>query len=90
MTDIPSGAKEVTETVIARMKGVPQRLKPHCKCSTFGTAEAVPLSKTGVSAAPSIFATFTDLRPKAKALGYQPVPFKSTDLFNSYGLETQG
>ena len=27
-------------------KSVPQRLKPHCKCATCGTAEAVPLSKT--------------------------------------------
>ena len=27
------------------METVPQRLKPHCKCSGYGTAEAVPLSK---------------------------------------------
>jgi hypothetical protein len=25
---------------------VPQRLKPHCKENTYGTAEGVPLSKT--------------------------------------------
>jgi hypothetical protein len=29
-----------------RAKPAPQRLKPHCKCSTYGTAEAVPLSRT--------------------------------------------
>jgi hypothetical protein len=29
-----------------RVETVPQRLKPHCKCSGYGTAEAVPLSKT--------------------------------------------
>jgi hypothetical protein len=28
------------------MKGVPQRLKPHCKDIPYGTAEAVPLIKT--------------------------------------------
>jgi hypothetical protein len=27
-------------------KGVPLRLKPHSKCSIYGTAEAMPLSKT--------------------------------------------
>ena len=26
-------------------ENVPQRLKPHYKCGTYGTAEAVPLSK---------------------------------------------
>jgi uncharacterized protein YbbC (DUF1343 family) len=31
----------------ATEKGVPQRLKPSCNCSADGTAEAVPLSKTG-------------------------------------------
>jgi len=30
-----------------RANGVPQGLKPHCYCSGFGTAEAVPLNKTG-------------------------------------------
>jgi hypothetical protein len=29
-----------------KAKTVPQRLKPDCKCGTYGTAEAVPLSKT--------------------------------------------
>jgi hypothetical protein len=29
---------------------VPQRLKPHSKRLSYGTAEAVPLNKTGVSA----------------------------------------
>ncbi len=28
------------------METVPQRLKPHSKCSGYGTAEAVPSSKT--------------------------------------------
>jgi hypothetical protein len=28
---------------------------------------------------PRIFAPLADLRPKAKALGYQPVPFKTTE-----------
>jgi hypothetical protein len=31
-----------------RTKTVPQRLKPDCESGTYGTAEAVPLSKTGV------------------------------------------
>jgi hypothetical protein len=30
-----------------KAEAVPQRLKPHCQSSTCGTAEAVPLSKTG-------------------------------------------
>jgi len=29
-------------------KSVPQRLKPQCKYMTYGTAEAVPLSRTRV------------------------------------------
>jgi hypothetical protein len=29
-----------------RMKTVPQRLKPLYRCSAYGTAEAVPISKT--------------------------------------------
>jgi hypothetical protein len=32
-----------------RAKPEPQRLKPHCKYGIYGTAEAVPLSKTGYS-----------------------------------------
>jgi hypothetical protein len=34
------------EKVENKAKTVPQRLKPDCKCGTYGTAEAVPLSKT--------------------------------------------
>jgi hypothetical protein len=37
----PQGLKSAS-----RNKNVPQRLKPRCKQSTIGTAEAVPLSKT--------------------------------------------
>jgi len=37
---------EAAEKVVAKLKSVPQRLKPQSKCSTYGTAEAVPLSKT--------------------------------------------
>src|SRR5437868_11384402 len=40
------GAKEGAEKVPREIKNVPQRLKPRCKQSAFGTAEAVPLSKT--------------------------------------------
>jgi hypothetical protein len=40
------GAKEGAEKVPRAIKSVPQRLKPRCEQSTFGTAEAVPLSKT--------------------------------------------
>ena len=40
------GLKRVAEKVPREIKNVPQRLKPHCKQSAFGTAEAVPLSKT--------------------------------------------
>jgi len=44
-------AEEGAEKVIAAKKNVPQRLKPHFLCSTYGTAEAVPLTKQGFSAA---------------------------------------
>jgi len=44
--EIPSGAKEGAEKVASWRKDVPQRLKPHCKQGSCGTAEAVPLSKT--------------------------------------------
>jgi hypothetical protein len=40
-----SEAEESAEKVPAKTKSVPQRLKPPCEQSTFGTAEAVPLSK---------------------------------------------
>jgi hypothetical protein len=43
-------AKEGPEKSIRGEKSVPQRLKPHRKCATCGTAEAVPLSKTDFSA----------------------------------------
>jgi hypothetical protein len=42
--------KEGAEKVSRKTKNVPQRLKPRCEQSTFGTAEAVPLSKTTFSA----------------------------------------
>jgi hypothetical protein len=38
--------EEDAEKVPRAIKSVPQRLKPRCEQSTFGTAEAVPLSKT--------------------------------------------
>jgi hypothetical protein len=37
---------ELVEIRVGKAKAVPQRLKPHCKYSGYGTAEAVPLSKT--------------------------------------------
>jgi hypothetical protein len=43
-------AREGAEKAIRGEKNVPQRLKPHCRCATCGTAEAVPLSKTDFSA----------------------------------------
>src|SRR6266702_4653278 len=39
-------AKEGAEKVATEEKSVPQRLKPHYKRGTYGTAEAVPLSET--------------------------------------------
>ena len=36
------------------IESVPQRLKPRYEQSTFGTAEAVPLSKTDLSVASEI------------------------------------
>jgi len=39
-------AEEEAEKGDAINQNVPQGLKPHCKQSTSGTAEAVPLSKT--------------------------------------------
>ena len=42
-----SGLSEDAEKVPCEIKSVPQRLKPRCEQSTCGTAEAVPLSKTG-------------------------------------------
>jgi hypothetical protein len=36
----------VLKKVARERKGVPQRLKPHCKYDVCGTAEAMPLSKT--------------------------------------------
>ena len=37
--------EEGAEKVCGTRKGRPQRLKPYCKDSAYGTAEAVPLSK---------------------------------------------
>jgi hypothetical protein len=39
-------AEEGVEKVMSQPKSVPQRLKPRCNMSVYGTAEAVPLSKT--------------------------------------------
>jgi len=39
-------AKEAAEKVTSWRKGVPQRLKPHCKQGSCGTGKPVPLSKT--------------------------------------------
>jgi hypothetical protein len=36
---------EAAEKVRLQRRTVPQRLKPRCKKSTYGTAEAVPLTK---------------------------------------------
>jgi len=32
--------------MVAHERSVPQRLKPLCEAASYGTAEAVPLSKT--------------------------------------------
>jgi hypothetical protein len=48
---VPSVAKEDAEQVASAQERVPQRLKPDCKSGVYGTAEAVPLSKTSFSAA---------------------------------------
>jgi hypothetical protein len=42
-----SGAEEGAEKVALQTKSVPRRLKPYCNDGSYGTAEAVPLSKTG-------------------------------------------
>jgi transcriptional regulator len=46
----PGLLERVLKSPLAEQKGVPQRLKPHSKRSIYGTAEAVPLSRTGFSA----------------------------------------
>jgi hypothetical protein len=43
---IPSGGKEGAETFDAAQKSRPQRLKPFSFRGIYGTAEAVPLTKT--------------------------------------------
>jgi hypothetical protein len=43
-------AEEAAEEVPFETKSVPQGLKPPCRQNACGTAEAVPLSKTGFSA----------------------------------------
>jgi hypothetical protein len=43
--NIPSGAKQAAGKVRLQGRTVPQRLKPRCKQETYGTAEAVPLTK---------------------------------------------
>ncbi len=47
-----SKAEEGAEEVAARTKSVPQRLKPHGDEASYGTAEAVPLSKTNSLTSP--------------------------------------
>src|SRR5258708_38458031 len=42
----PGASRSLLEKIENKAKTVPQRLKPDCKCGTYGTAEAVPLSKT--------------------------------------------
>src|SRR5258708_33381987 len=42
----PGASRSLLEKSRNKAKTVPQRLKPDCKCGTYGTAEAVPLSKT--------------------------------------------
>jgi hypothetical protein len=41
------GVEEGAEKVPERAKSVPQRLKPNSQHAAYGTAKAVPLSKTG-------------------------------------------
>jgi hypothetical protein len=41
-------AEEGDEKVGSAKEGVPQRLKPQDRTDTYGTAEAVPLSKTRI------------------------------------------
>jgi hypothetical protein len=40
------GLKRLLKKCLAKQKSVPQRLKPHYERDNYGTAEAVPLSKT--------------------------------------------
>jgi len=40
--NLPSGAKQAAEKVAEGKKTIPQRLKPHSICGTYGTAKAVP------------------------------------------------
>jgi hypothetical protein len=40
------GAEEDAEKVAGGPKSVPQRLKPDCKGSSYGTDKSVPLNKT--------------------------------------------
>jgi hypothetical protein len=44
------GCRRDAEKVPPQTKSVPQRLKPRRQQSSYGTAEAVPLSKTDFSA----------------------------------------
>ncbi len=43
-------AEESAEKVLRQNKSVPQRLKPRCKCGTYGTGKPVPLTKPSFSA----------------------------------------
>jgi len=74
-----SGAKENAEKGDATNQNVPQRLKPHCKCVTCGTAEAVPLSKT------DFFSTFQSPVPSWATCGTaEAVPLNKTDFFSTF------
>src|ERR1700678_1909845 len=68
------GAEEAAEKVVAEPKSVPQRLKPDCKGSAYGTDKSVPLSKTKASCpGPLAQATIT------RAFGPQCEVYGSTD-----------
>ena len=56
-SDFPSGLAEKE----VRKATLPQRLKPECKYSDYGTAEAVPLSKTEYSSRTVYFNKFLRL-----------------------------
>jgi hypothetical protein len=45
---IIAGSSYVDESIPWRAEIVIQRLKPQYECGVYGTAEAVPLSKTGI------------------------------------------
>ena len=86
-------ALEGAEKVASWRKSVPQRLKPHCKCVTCGTAEAVPLSKTDFFStlfrlssglkleAPKLFGAFVALSLFYQGAGTRPPRFSGNIPF---------